>query len=306
MRTKIFYVRMRLLIIGICILFIQSTAVFAEDNSQSATQREVQKTERKENTGGRFTIYGDIAGRINPEGISFFGGVNYRNAYQYSEQYNTESAYWQTGVGLGVSPAYGQASAHVEWQPWIFLSLRVQYDYYRFFGSNGSLLSFNSADAPFGDNAIKDRHDEEVASGNRYMFQPTLQVKIDRVILRNQTDMAYYQFSGRGPYFLEQEYYTLLKDGDYLISNRTQLLYQAWQGRGGKTLLAGPYYEVTRADAAGITQQKVGGMLYWVPLDSIRGLDRPRIQLKGGYHLQDPDRQGQLFIACSVGFDFDL
>ena len=306
MRTKISYVRMRVLIIGLCILCIQSTTLFAEDNSQSAIQREVQKTERKENTGSRFTIYGDIAGRINPQGISFFGGVNYRNVYRYSEKYDTENAYWQTGLGIGVSPAYGQAGVHIEWMPWRFLPLRVQYDYYRFFGSQGSLLSFNSANAPFGDNVVKNRHDEEAASGNRIMFQPTLQMKVDRFMLRNQTDIAYYHFDGRGPYFLEQEYYTLLKDGDYLISNRTQILYQAWQGRGGKTLFIGPYYEVTRADAAQITQQKIGGILYGVPLDSIRGLDRPRLQLKGGYHLQDPDRQGQLFIAVSMGVDFDL
>ena len=60
------------------------------------------------------------------------------------------------------------------------------------------------------------------------------------------------------------------------------------------------------ADAAQITQQKIGGILYWVPLDSILGVDRPRIQVKGGYHLQDPDRQGQFFIALVMGFDFDL
>lgn len=32
----------------------------------------------------------------------------------------------------------------------------------------------------------------------------------------------------------------------------------------------------------------------------------PRMELKAGYHLQDPDRQGQMFVAFSMGFDFDL
>ncbi|HWR57415.1 MAG TPA: hypothetical protein VN328_00885 [Thermodesulfovibrionales bacterium] len=306
MRTKISCSLMMLLIIGGCIFFIQNTPVYAEGSFGSDIKSENQRTESRDKTGGRFILFGDIGGRINPQGISLSGGVNYRNVYQYSEKYKAESAYWQTGLGISVSPAYGQVGAHVEWMPWIFLPLRVQYDHYRFFGSYSSLLSFNSANAPFGDSAVKNRHDEETASGNRVMFQPTLQAKLDRVIFRNQTDIAYYMFSGRGPYFLEQEYYTLLKDGDYLISNRTQLLYQTWQRRGGETLLMGPYYEVTRTDAARITQQKIGGVLYWVPLDSIFGMDRPRLQMKGGYHLQDPDRQGQLFIAVSIGFDFDL
>jgi hypothetical protein len=306
MQTKIFCCWVRSLIIGLCILSIQVTALFGEDHPRSITQGEVQKTEIKENIGGRFRLYGDIAGRINPQGIGFQGGVHYRNVYRYSEKYDAESAYWQTGLGISVSPAYGQAGAHVEWMPWIFLALRAQYDYYKFFGSHGSLLSFNSADAPFGDNVVNERRDEEATSGQRFLFQPTLQAKMDRLIFRNQTDLAYYQFSGRGPYFLEQGYYTLLKNGDYLISNRTELLYEVWQRQRSKILLAGPYHEVTRADAARITQQKIGVLLYWVPVGSFHGLDRPRIVVKAGYHLKDPDRQGQLFVLFDMGFDFDL
>jgi hypothetical protein len=295
------------LIIGMCLIFIQVTAVFAGDNAQSATQTETQKTRVSENTGGSLTFSGDMAGRLNPKGLGFSGRIKYRDVYQYSEKYDTASAYWQTGMGLNVSPAYGQADVHVEWLPWIFLSLRAEYDYYRFFGSYGSLLSFSSAKEPFGDDVVDDRTDEESTSGQRFMFQPTLQGKIDRFIIRNQTVLAYYRFSGRGPYFLEQEYYTLLKDRDRLISNQTQVLYQVLQGNGGeKTLLIGPYFEITRADKAEITQQKIGGLLYWVPKASMWGLDRPRMALKAGYHLKDPDRQGEMFVAFDLGFDLDL
>jgi hypothetical protein len=58
--------------------------------------------------------------------------------------------------------------------------------------------------------------------------------------------------------------------------------------------------------AARITQQKIGGILQRVPWDSVHGVKRPRIQIKAGYHLQDPDSQGQLCIAFSMGVDFDL
>jgi|WetSurMetagenome_2_1015567.scaffolds.fasta_scaffold107924_2 hypothetical protein len=288
-------------------ILLNGATVYAADNSRQAAQTEAPKAINSQDIGGSFTFAGDIAGRLNPKGFGLSGRIKYKNVYQYSEEYDTASAYLQTGAGINVSPAYGQAEAHVEWMPWIFLSLRGQYDYYRYFGAYGSLLSFNSPGAPFGDDLVDDRDDEETGSGQRFMFQPTIQGQVGKIIFRNQTSLAYYTFSGRGPYFLEQEYYTLMKDGDSLLDNQTQVLYQAWKGQGkDQMLLAGPYYEVTRARSARITQKKIGGLLYWVPKESMWGLNRPRVAMQAGYHLQDPNRKGQMFIAIDLGFDIDL
>jgi hypothetical protein len=152
----------------------------------------------------------------------------------------------------------------------------------------------------------KDRHDEEKTHGSRILLQPTLQGKIDNFIIRNQTDLAYYTFAGRGPYFLELFYSTLMKDGDYLVSNRTQFLYTFFMDRKGKTLLAGPYYEVTRAVDAEITQQKVGVALYWEPAPSLFHISHPHLGVMGGYHLEDPSRAGQFYLFMAVGFEFNL
>ncbi|MCX5790232.1 MAG: hypothetical protein NTX64_17245 [Elusimicrobia bacterium] len=260
----------------------------------------------KEGLGRHVLLHGDMLGRVNPEEAAFVGGLNYRYVYGYSERHHAESAYWQTGLTAVVSPAYGRASGHLTWLPFIALSLRVQGDYYRFFGRERGLLSFNSPTDAFGEKATRDLRDEEVAHGQRLLFQPTLQGKVGALILRNQTDLAYYRFSGRGPYFLELEYYTLLKDGDHLVDNRTELLYEWWKELGGRTLLAGPYFVLTHAGAARITQQRIGGMLYWVPRASFLGLDRPRIQMKAGYCIRDPSFAEKLFFALGVGFDFDL
>lgn len=295
-----------IMMMGLCVLFLSPPMTRAADDTAKADQGSSGQSTADRKLGGHLTFYGDLAGRVNPAALGLLLGINYRDVYGYSEKYDAASSYWQTGLSLGISPAYGQTSVHVEWMPFIIFSLRAQGDYYRFFGRSNSLLSFSSAGDPFGENANKDRHDEEIANGQRLMLQPTLQGKIGGFLLRNQTDMAYYRFSGRGPYFLDQEYYTLLKDGDYLISNRTEILYEAWKDPRGKTLLAGPYYDATRADDARITQQKIGGTIYWVPADKLWGTDRPRIYLKGGYHLQDPNFQGQLYMTLGVGFDVDL
>lgn len=278
----------------------------AQEGSPATSPIRTEKTAVQEETGGRWMLYGDIGGRYNPLGLGFFGGVNYRDVYRYEKKREMQAAYWQTGIGIGLSPSAALGSVHVEWMPWIVMPLRIEYDYYRFFGAGYGLLSFDSPQASLNEDRISDRKDQEAANGHRFLFQPTLQGKIGPVILRNQTDLAYYTFSGRGPYFLELEYFTLLKDGDWLVSNRTQTLVEFWKGSKGQTLLAGPYYEVTRAGDARITQQKVGALLYWVPMEKLASLDRPHVGLKVAYHLEDPDRQGQLYVQFAVGFEFDL
>jgi hypothetical protein len=292
----------------VLIHFSNLSAAASEDKTPPslAPPGQSKNIDAQDKLGGHLNLYGDVGGRINPQGLGFRGGINYRNVYRYDEKYQTEGAYWQAGLRLGTSPSYGQAGVHMEWMPWLFLKFRVSYDQLFYYGMDRSLLSFSSASAPFGDDDIKDRKDQESATGQRISFRPTLQAKIDRVVLRNQTDVVYYKFSGRGPYFLELSYYTLLKDGDWLISNQTEALYEVWKGLGGRTLLAGPFYQWTHADGSGISQQKTGLMFYWVPVDNLFGLDRPRVGLQVGYHLEDPNYRNQMFVVLGAGFDFDL
>lgn len=288
------------------LIFFNDTSTFAADNYQGLPQNEAQETETKDKLGGRYYLAGNLVGRINPQAGGFQGSIRYRNVYGYSEKYDMESAYWQTSFGVGISPAVVQASLHAEWMPWLFLTMRVQYDYYEYLGVNNALLSFNSPREPYGDSSLKDRHDEETASGHHFMFQPSLQGKIGGVVFRNQTDLAYYRFSGRGPYYWEPAYDTLLKDGDFLIANRTFILYEIYKKSHSETLLAGPYYEVTRADESRITQQKVGAAFYWTPADSLWNLTSPKLVMVTGYHLQDPNRQGSLFVMIGAGFEYKL
>lgn len=288
------------------LIFFNGTSVLASDGYQGLPQNEVQKTEAKDKLGDRYYLTGNLVGRINPQAGGFQGCIRYRNVYGYSEKYDMESAYWQTSFGVGISPAVMQASLHAEWMPWLFLTMRVQYDYYEYLGVNNALLSFNSPNAPYGDSSLNDRHDEEKASANRFIFQPSLQGKVGGIVFRNQTDLAYYRFSGRGPYYWEPAYDTLLKDGDFLIANRTFVLYEIYKKSHKETLLVGPYYEVTRANESQITQQKVGAALYWTPADSLWHLTSPKLVMVTGYHLQDPNRQGSLFVMIGAGFEYKL
>ena len=303
MKTKSFKI-LFLTFFWILIVFPMIQRALAEEASDPSSQNSQLKSGPEPKLGGRYTYYGDLVGRINPRGLGFFGGLNYRQVYGYDEKYQVESAYWQTGLGLGVSPAVLQEDLHFEWMPWAFLPLRLQYDYYQYTGSSGGLLSFDSGNSPFGDEVRDNRHDEETGSAHRISFQPTLQGKFGRFLIRNQTDISFFRFNGRGPYFLELGEDTLLKDNDFLIVNRTQFLYSFFSEQPGKRLLSGPYYQITRASQAGITQQKLGLAFYWEPAAFLRYLGRPHLGMMMAYHLEDPSRQGNLFFLAAAGFEY--
>lgn len=249
----------------------------------------------------------DAAGEVNPEGLLLLFGVYHRRTAAMDESLGVPSSYVQTGMGLGTTPAYGRANVYVEWLPAVFAKLRLQYDAFRFYGRNTALLSFPSADSPFGRRDVKEKEGtEEAAYGNRVLIRPTLFAKAGPVIISNQTDIAYFHFTGRGPYFLDWSYETLVKNGDHVWENRTNVLVQAWKGAGAASLLAGPFWEITHATAANLTRRRAGVMAFWEPQSMMTSPVRPRIFAQYGIYVSDRNRQGEGFGAIGIGVDYDL
>jgi hypothetical protein len=217
------------------------------------------------------------------------------------------SSYVQAGMSLGTTPAYGRANIHVEWLPLTFAKLRLQYDAFRYYGSNTALLSFSSADDRFGRGEIEAKEGtEETGYGNRILIRPTLYAKVGPFIVSNQTDLAYFHFTGRGPYFLEWSYETLVKNRDRVWENRTNVLVQAWKGAEEASLLIGPFYEITHAASADLTRRRAGVMVYWEPRNTMISVGRPRIFAQYGFYVSDRNREGEGFGAVGIGIDYDL
>lgn len=255
----------------------------------------------------RTVIEADLAAQTNPEGLMLSLGAYRRWIKGTDTDLGIPSSYLQTGLGIATSPAYGRASVHAEWLAAVFARLRVQYDLYRFYGTNTSLLSFPSATAPFGRADVDAREgQEEAGSGSRLLIRPTLYAKAGPVIIVNQTDLAYFHFAGKGPYFLEWTYETLLRDGDRVLENSTNVLFPIVKGTGDASLRAGPYYEIMRTAAADLKRQRAGIMAYWVPRDTMGALKRPRLFAQIGRYLEDRNRDGEYMAAFGVGFDLDL
>ena len=252
-------------------------------------------------------LQADLAAQSNPDGLMVSLGGFRRWIKGTDKDLGIPSSYLQTGFGLGTTPAYGQASVHAEWLAAVFANLRVQYDLYRFYGTNTSLLSFPSATASFGRADVDaSKGKEEEGNGSRLLIRPTLYVKAGPVIIVNQTDLAYFHFTGKGPYYLEWTYETLLQDGDHVIQNRTNFLFPIVKSSGDTSLLAGPYYEIMHAAAADLRRQREGVMAYWVPWGAVGSLKRPRFYAQIGHYIEDRNRKGEYMAAFGMGFDLDL
>lgn len=270
-------------------------------SSVSMAQAEPTATKAADQT----IFHADIAGRGNPAGIMLITGGFHRWDVTNDPEIGVPASYKQAGAMIGVNPVYAQVSLYGEWKPAIYAQLRLQYDYYGFFGSNGSLLSFPSAESRYGKNEIDSLSGkEESTSGHRLLLQPILSGKVGPVIVRNTTDIGYYLFEGKGPYFYESEYDTLLKDRDVLVNNNTVFLLEAWKGGNHGILLAGPFYEVTHAVDAEITRQRIGIQCYCMPTKTLWGVNQPRIYGQVGMNLQDRNRDNEAFFKAGVGFDF--
>ncbi|HAR45535.1 MAG TPA: hypothetical protein DCS42_02160 [Nitrospiraceae bacterium] len=253
------------------------------------------------------TLQSDLAGSLNPEGLLLTVGGYRRWISGMNEEYGIPSSYVQSGAMLGVSPAYSHVSAHVEWKPVILAQVRLQYTLFRYFGDFGALLSFPSKDSPFGKDEVDAREGQEEKDwGQRYLLQPTLTAKAGPIIIRNQSDAAYFTYNGAGPYFLEWEYDTLVKDGGWVVSNRTFLLWEAWKGPGKAALLAGTVYEITRSFSADLTRRRIGAVAVWTPAEGDGLFQKPRIYSQVGVNLEDRNRDGEVYFIIGAGFDHDL
>lgn len=248
----------------------------------------------------------DLWGQVNPDGIAAGVDLYRRWSGPRDPALDVPVSYHQAGALAGTTPAFGRVSLYGEWQPLIFANLRLQYDLYRFYGTNSALLSFPSAESPF------DRRDvealegqEEAGYGNRVLIRPMLFAKTGPVIITNRTDLAYLSFSGRGPYFLDWTYETLLPDGGRVVENRTDILLEIRKGPGTETLLAGPFYDIMHA-STGLKRNRIGGSVYAVLADELGPLRRPRVYGQAGLYLHDRNREGEAYAAIGSGFDFDF
>lgn len=256
---------------------------------------------------GKTAVEADVIGALNPDGL-MVRVIGTQRWTLGDKEPGPLSPYVQGGLLLAATPAYAKGSLALEWMPHPVLQLIAESTVYRYYGGDtDALLSFPAGDAPFGDREVDARKgDAESAWGLRLLLKPVLRVPIGPVLLRNVTQLAWLNFGGTGPYFLEWEYDTLLKDGDWYLADTLQALVTVWKSGGTAALRLGPFYEIARAGAAGIVQQRAGIVAAWTVADGFGALRRPGIGIELGVHLRDPNRQGGFYALFGIETYFDF
>lgn len=257
--------------------------------------------------GRRVFLSGDLIATYNPLGLALFANLIDRRVYDVDKDLGIEWSYLQTSVGCMVSPAYGQVSMNIEWQPAAVLQLRADYTAFGFFGTQGGLHGFDSANVGYD----VDRDDslpghDEATLGHRGLFRPVLAAQVGPVILRNQLDLAVYSVDTSSSHFYEMEYDFLLARTDLLVFNQTQLLLEAWRVPREAMLLVGGIYDVARSLESDIRRQRAGAAVVLQPKDPWGPLDRFRVYLMAGWILEDRNRENEPFLILGVGTDKDL
>ncbi len=132
------------------------------------------------------------------------------------------------------------------------------------------------------------------------MVQPTFQAKLGDILIRNQSDLARYRFPGPGPFFLVQEYDTLLPNSGWLFANRTQVLKEF--SSSDRTTLIGPYYEFVRGAPGTRVRRQIGILFYREQKRPGSDDQKNHVVAQIGYDMTDQNRQGQIFFLLGLGF----
>lgn len=250
----------------------------------------------------------DLKIRTQPLGLIADTSVFRRRTVSRPGSLLFDGTYAQGGVDAEVSPALTELGFHAEWSPIRIFVLRAEYRTQISHGVLGYTLSFDDANAAFGDNVVERREGEEEAGlGHRLSLYPTLQLKVGPIIVRNLTELHWNQMEGYdGPYVRERVYDQLQESTDTLVANTSIIAYELWDGPGPALAIVGPYYEYVRSVLSGSERQRVGGVAAYIPSDAWGRFRRPRAYVQAGTNLVDANREGVFFVQGGFGFDLAL
>ena len=224
---------------------------------------------------------------------------------------------------LYLYPLLFQAHKDIPFHPWMrgsidgiqpidaikVFSLRAEYRVLTSFGTLGYMLSFPTADSPYGEEEEELLEgQEETGIGHRVSIMPTVQLAAGPIIVRNLTEWHMSWFgSYDGPYVRERLYDQLqASDGDWLLVNTSVLAYTLWDPEGDGLAIIGPYYEHVVTGDSGTGRQRVGGVAAWIDGQTRGEIRRLRVYLQSGVNLDDRNRDGAFFVQGGAGFDFWL
>jgi hypothetical protein len=240
---------------------------------------------------------------VNQLGLQNVLGVSWTRPLTRSRRPLLADSRLRAGLAHTLTPSYTRVSAWVELSPLSILDVRVGAEPAVYFGSFGSLMSFQSYADDFRDQVRSRRRSEARAgTGARLFLAPTLKGRVGAYVFASSASLEWWRSSAAGPLYYEPARDALLRsDGDRLLTLATILARRLPLGGGGE-LTCGLRHDLTEVFAAPENRsQKVG--LFVARRLAARRLSLPARSVVGvqvAYYLEDPIRRGQLGAALGV------
>jgi len=260
-----------------------------------------------------------VTGLIVTDGSPFKAlvapGLHFRHIYHRDDDPLFDNLYLDGGGEALLIPTSPALRLGVEWMPLAAVVLKGSFTTFLYTGAAlglGHGLSFDGPDAPFDDATFSARRGEEQATlAHRPALSLRLRGNAGPVVLDSETELgAWYVQGPAGEYWYEPGYDLLIARGelDAVISNRSALLFQLFAGApgSGTMLLAGVGNEYARAYRSGLSRDRLGAVVIWVPFPRLWGASRPTVVASAGVTLSHKHRRHDPWGQLVLSFGWDL
>jgi hypothetical protein len=244
-----------------------------------------------------------LGGTVNPEGIE--------NTTDFTWRWNrggtsalTRDAHLAVGIAPVLSPAYARAVFWAELSPLSILDLRAGVEPSAYFGTFGTVLTFEQPDEDFGSDRRRARRDQgRAGTGLRLFAGPTLKARVGRMLATVGAEVEWWRLSMPGPYVYEPARDTLIRpDGDWLVRTASAILIES-SGGGGRLLRVGLSHALTYPGKTPSNRIHRAGVLATCTLGGRRaGVREPTIVLNVHHYFRDPSKEGDLGALAALTF----
>ena len=200
--------------------------------SRPEPEPEVNPADRPPPEGLRVMLSDLTVLRLNPLGLETRARFGVQKRLYASEKAITRNNFGFAGIYPKLNPASAHLGVGGEIQPASIFNLRVLGEVQKYFGTFGMLQSFQTANANYSDQTLKDLRDSttmepQTATVLHASIQPLLQLKVGPIALRGLFQFDYWDFKVRSgdTVAYEATFDTLLPDNGWTMSIDADVLY---------------------------------------------------------------------------------
>lgn len=256
----------------------------------------------------RFVINNLLIFRNNPIGLEDQIRVGVQKRLLHREGALFRDTFLFFGAYPKLNPAYLKAGPSLELQPLSVFNLRAAVEVVEYYSTFGFLQSYGSPLANYSDTA-RDAADKidgaaYATSGVHAMIEPTLQLKLGPIVVRDKFSAEYWRMNlhGNDTVFYDATLDTLVPGNGWVVANDLDALYLTKFGLtvGARYSAVKPFYkksDYAPGDDVSVNHnghQRLGAIIAYTFFDhGYTSFNKPSILVIASWYLQHQYRTGQ-------------